>query len=99
MEKLDSGHGRQRVSNMIQRIGRFNCSILTDEFDRHSFKLLPNIGMYIVELMEGSLQKDLVEAWRWRPGGDALTSRRAGPARDLADMPGWQNDARLWPGP
>ncbi|KAF1842427.1 fructosyl amino acid oxidase [Cucurbitaria berberidis CBS 394.84] len=58
----------------------------------HSFKLLPNIGKHVVELIEGTLAEDLAQAWRWRPGGDALKSRRAAPAKDLADMPGWQHD-------
>jgi sarcosine oxidase/L-pipecolate oxidase len=60
---------------------------------RHSFKLLPNIGKHVVELLEGTLAEDLTYAWRWRPGnGDALQSRRAAPAKDLADMPGWKHD-------
>ncbi|KAK7449712.1 hypothetical protein VKT23_013185 [Stygiomarasmius scandens] len=59
----------------------------------HSFKLLPTVGKHIVELLEGTLQQELLEAWRWRPGsGDALQSRRAAPAKDLADLPGWKHD-------
>lgn len=61
----------------------------------HSFKLLPNIGKHVVELMEGSLPQDLADEWMWRPGGDALKSRRASPAKDLVDMPGWKHDAKL----
>ncbi|KAJ4181901.1 hypothetical protein NW759_017163 [Fusarium solani] len=61
----------------------------------HTFKLLPNIGKHVVELLEGTLPQQLAESWRWRPGGDALKSRRAAPAKDLADMPGWKHDARL----
>lgn len=60
----------------------------------HSFKLLPNIGKHIVELIEGTLSEELTHAWRWRPGGDALKSRRAAPAKDLADMPGWNHDPK-----
>ncbi|KZV65846.1 FAD dependent oxidoreductase [Peniophora sp. CONT] len=59
----------------------------------HSFKLLPIIGKYVVELLEGTLQDDMLQAWRWRPGsGDARKSRRTAPAKDLADMPGWKHD-------
>ncbi|EUC37111.1 hypothetical protein COCCADRAFT_1887 [Bipolaris zeicola 26-R-13] len=59
----------------------------------HTFKLLPNIGKHVVELLEGTLADDLAHAWRWRPGtGDALKSRRAAPAKDLSDMPGWKHD-------
>ncbi|KAL4872839.1 hypothetical protein BDV12DRAFT_161600 [Aspergillus spectabilis] len=61
----------------------------------HSFKILPNIGKHVVELIEGSLLDDLASAWRWRPGGDSLKSRRSAPAKDLADMPGWKHDAKL----
>ncbi|KAJ6104729.1 hypothetical protein N7523_011049 [Penicillium sp. IBT 18751x] len=61
----------------------------------HSFKLLPNIGKHVVELLEGSLSQDMADAWRWRPGGDALRSRRGAPAKDLADMPGWKHDAKM----
>lgn len=59
----------------------------------HSFKLLPCIGKHVVELIEGNLAPDLAEAWKWRPGsGDARKSTRAAPARDLAEMPGWNHD-------
>ncbi|KAL5120643.1 hypothetical protein ACEQ8H_001391 [Pleosporales sp. CAS-2024a] len=59
----------------------------------HSFKLLPNIGKHVVELLEERLADDLTYAWRWRPGsGDALKSRRDAPAKDLGDMPGWKHD-------
>ncbi|KAL4746967.1 hypothetical protein BDW72DRAFT_183787 [Aspergillus terricola var. indicus] len=62
----------------------------------HSFKLLPNIGKHVVELLEGRLESVFRDAWRWRPGsGDALKSRRAAPAKDLADMPGWRNEAKM----
>lgn len=61
----------------------------------HSFKLLPNIGKHVVELIEGSLSPDLADPWGWRPGGDALKSIRSAPAKDLADMPGWKHDAKL----
>ncbi|KAJ5222508.1 uncharacterized protein N7469_008748 [Penicillium citrinum] len=58
----------------------------------HSFKILPNIGKHVVELIEGTLSQELADSWRWRPGGDALKSRRAAPAKDLADMPGWKHE-------
>lgn len=80
-----------------------SCYLIVSEFSgaffffadlhSHTFKLLPNIGKHVVELIEGNLAEDLTHAWRWRPGGDALKSRRAAPAKDLADMPGWNHDA------
>ncbi|WVF66954.1 hypothetical protein IAT40_001697 [Kwoniella sp. CBS 6097] len=61
----------------------------------HSFKLLPNIGIHVVELIENRLPADLADAWRWRPGsGDALKSRREAAAKDLADLDGWRHDGR-----
>ncbi|OWZ61044.1 fructosyl amino acid oxidase [Cryptococcus neoformans Bt63] len=59
----------------------------------HSFKILPNIGKHVVELIEGTLAEDLAESWKWRPGsGDPLISRRAAPARDLSGLPGWNHE-------
>ncbi|KAJ3990477.1 FAD dependent oxidoreductase [Lentinula detonsa] len=69
------------------------CFVATGD-SGHSFKLLPIIGKHIVELFEGTLQEDLREAWRWRPGsGDARKSTRAAFAKDLADLPGWKHDS------
>ncbi|KAJ4476758.1 FAD dependent oxidoreductase [Lentinula aciculospora] len=60
----------------------------------HSFKLLPIIGRHVVELLEGTLQEGMQEAWRWRPGsGDARKSRRAARAKDLVELPGWKHDS------
>lgn len=60
---------------------------------RHTFKLLPIIGKYVVALVEGTLQDDMRSAWRWRSGsGDARRSTRRGRAEDLADHPGWRHD-------
>ncbi|KAJ5658641.1 uncharacterized protein N7484_002290 [Penicillium longicatenatum] len=74
---------------------RWKNFILATGDSGHSFKLLPNIGKHVVELIEGSLSDELAYEWRWRPGGDALKSRRGAPAKDLADMPGWRHDAQL----
>ncbi|KAI2608735.1 fructosyl amino acid oxidase [Hypoxylon fragiforme] len=72
---------------------RWKNFILATGDSGHTFKLLPNIGKHVVELIEGSLDDKFVQAWRWRPGGDALRSKRGAPAKDLADMPGWNHDA------
>ncbi|CAI6294091.1 unnamed protein product [Periconia digitata] len=71
---------------------RWKNFVLATGDSGHTFKLLPNIGKHVVELLEGSLAGDLKEAWRWRPGGDALKSRRAAPARDLSEVPGWREE-------
>ncbi|KAJ5752610.1 hypothetical protein N7520_009527 [Penicillium odoratum] len=74
---------------------RWKNFILATGDSGHSFKLLPNIGRHVVELIEGSLSDELAYEWRWRPGGDALKSIRGAPAKDLADMPGWKHDSKL----
>ncbi|KAI2778003.1 fructosyl peptide oxidase [Daldinia loculata] len=74
---------------------RWKNFILATGDSGHTFKLLPIIGKHVVELVENNLAEDLAHAWRWRPGGDALKSRRAAPAKDLADMPGWNHDDDL----
>lgn len=73
-------------------IGISNGLCTNAKYTRHSFKILPNIGKHVVELIEGTLSQELADSWRWRPGGDALKSRRAAPAKDLADMPGWKHE-------
>ncbi|PSN71712.1 fructosyl peptide oxidase [Corynespora cassiicola Philippines] len=71
---------------------KWNNLIVATGDSGHTFKLLPNIGKHVVELIEDRLAQDLAHAWRWRPGGDARKSRRVAPAKDLADMPGWNHD-------
>lgn len=61
----------------------------------HSFKILPNVGKHVVEMVEGRLPEDMAEAWRWGRGGDARKSTRAAPPQDLADLPGWRHDPKL----
>ncbi|KAK2610192.1 hypothetical protein N8I77_003644 [Diaporthe amygdali] len=77
---------------------RWKNFILATGDSGHSFKLLPNIGKHVVDLIEGNLAPDLIDAWGWRPGsGDARKSTRAAPAKNLSEMPGWKHDqeARL----
>ncbi|KAK7431159.1 hypothetical protein QQZ08_002199 [Neonectria magnoliae] len=80
---------------LICEYPRWKNLIVASGDSGHTFKLLPNIGKHVVALIEGTLQQDFVDSWRWRPGGDALKSRRAAPAKDLADLPGWKHDMRL----
>jgi len=89
VEELYIGHRGQRVSDKPKAAKDYELP--NSIFCRHSFKLLPNIGKHVVELIDGSLSQDLANAWRWRPGGDALKSTRDAPAKDLADMPGWKH--------
>ncbi|KAL2169034.1 hypothetical protein VTG60DRAFT_6533 [Thermothelomyces hinnuleus] len=69
---------------ICEHYGWKNFFLATGDSGRgHGFKLLlPSIGKHVVELIEGSLDADLAEAWRWRRGeGDPLKSIRAAPAK------------------
>lgn len=58
----------------------------------HGFKFLPVLGKYIVEMMEGTLDPEIGQKWRWRPGAqlsDYSTNPHPESPEDLNDMPGW----------
>lgn len=65
----------------------------------HGFKFFPIIGKYVADLLEGLLDSDLANAWRWKPNQEFVkdASRLDGPEADLRDLKGWMNDrvARL----
>lgn len=55
----------------------------------HGFKFLPNIGKYIVKKLEGSLEPELDEAWRWKLNPDFAakpSTRRPRPHLNLEDI-------------
>ncbi|OKL57028.1 hypothetical protein UA08_07345 [Talaromyces atroroseus] len=62
----------------------------------HAFKFIPIIGMYVSQLLDGTLPEKLKVKWRWAPSTTALTSRPgakhmfAAPMQELGDLPGWQ---------
>ncbi|WVQ65965.1 uncharacterized protein L199_004143 [Kwoniella botswanensis] len=60
----------------------------------HTFKMLPIVGRYVVDLIEGKLSDEDRLRWRWRPEGKkAGDIGREGPKPDdLADKPGWCHD-------
>lgn len=51
----------------------------------HGFKFLPNIGLYVVQMLEGELASKYASAWRWRPDQQIVqdTSRPDVPAVSL----------------
>ncbi|EXJ96293.1 hypothetical protein A1O1_01419 [Capronia coronata CBS 617.96] len=58
----------------------------------HGFKFLPNIGKYIVDMVEGRLDPELQSLWAWRFGSDPPAStveRHPFPERDLGELDGW----------
>ncbi|KAL3462387.1 FAD dependent oxidoreductase [Aspergillus heterothallicus] len=58
----------------------------------HGFKFLPVLGKYIVQMMEGTLDPEIAQKWKWRPGAklaDYETNPHPQTPEDLNDMPGW----------
>ncbi|KAL3462741.1 FAD dependent oxidoreductase [Aspergillus heterothallicus] len=58
-----------------------------------AFKMLPVMGKYISDLVEGkSLDPVLQDAWKWRPSQKTIEKRFGGNGRteDLKDMDGWR---------
>ncbi|KAL7421440.1 hypothetical protein Q5752_004326 [Cryptotrichosporon argae] len=60
----------------------------------HTFKMLPLVGKYAADLIEGKLSEEDRERWRWRPeqrkSGD--TGREGAQPEDLNSLPGWRHD-------
>jgi sarcosine oxidase/L-pipecolate oxidase len=74
--------------------------ILASGASGHGFKMLPTIGKYVADLIEGKkLQSLFQEAWRWRPemsGGRTVSDdSRPGKGGDLndAEQDGWKSAA------
>ncbi|TFK56807.1 DAO-domain-containing protein [Heliocybe sulcata] len=70
----------------------------------HGFKMLPTVGRYVADLVEGKEDewqklehgKELKDKWRWRP--DTADKRpgddsRPGRGGDLSEEEGWEGDA------
>ncbi|KAI7554521.1 hypothetical protein KC331_g489 [Hortaea werneckii] len=57
----------------------------------HGFKFLPVIGKYIVDMLEGKLDAQTQQKWRWRPGlrVDHIPDPHILPLIDLNGVPGW----------
>lgn len=58
----------------------------------HSFKFLPVLGKYIVDMLEGTLKTDHAVAWRWRPGHKPAQKSLAhlDPETELSTLHGWK---------
>ncbi|OKL58134.1 hypothetical protein UA08_06584 [Talaromyces atroroseus] len=57
----------------------------------HGFKFLPVLGKYIVDMMEGTLDPEIAQKWKWRPGAKMVnfeTNPHPDTPEDLNDMPG-----------
>jgi sarcosine oxidase/L-pipecolate oxidase len=59
----------------------------------HGFKFLPTVGKYIVDMIEGKLEKKYEELWQWKFGEDppeTTLERHPYPPRDLGQLEGWK---------
>lgn len=58
----------------------------------HGFKFLPVVGKYIVDLLEGTLDPEIVQKWRWRPNQrvEANNLAHMDPELELGDLTGWR---------
>lgn len=55
----------------------------------HAWKFLPNIGKYVVQMINGELREEMMKRWAWDrsdEGGNCITYL---PSRDLKDIPGY----------
>jgi sarcosine oxidase/L-pipecolate oxidase len=63
----------------------------------HGFKMMPVVGKYVVQSIEGVLEEEARKSWRWRPGAK-MQHANPHPASllELSEMPGWKRrSARL----
>lgn len=62
----------------------------------HGFKFLPVIGKYVVEMLEGQLDRETEGQWRWRPEME-MRNRGDDPHPlsliDLHNVPGWSRES------
>jgi sarcosine oxidase/L-pipecolate oxidase len=58
----------------------------------HGFKFLPIIGKYVADMLEGKLDKELVDLWSWKFGKIPANFRdpHPFPLRDLSELTGWK---------
>ncbi|KAJ5281316.1 FAD dependent oxidoreductase [Penicillium angulare] len=58
----------------------------------HGFKFLPVVGKYVADLLEGTLDADIVSKWQWRAGQkvEAKNLAHMDPDLELEDLAGWR---------
>jgi sarcosine oxidase/L-pipecolate oxidase len=58
----------------------------------HGFKFLPVIGKYVANLLEGTLDPEIVSQWQWRAGRKVTAKNLAhlDPEMELSDLTGWK---------
>ncbi|OJJ62980.1 hypothetical protein ASPSYDRAFT_55693 [Aspergillus sydowii CBS 593.65] len=65
----------------------------------HGFKFMPIIGKYIADMLEGKLDRQYAELWKWRFGATPVKTGKEPhpwPQRDLGELDGWRGrNARI----
>ncbi|KAJ5542604.1 FAD dependent oxidoreductase [Penicillium sp. DV-2018c] len=58
----------------------------------HGFKFLPVIGKYVADMLEGTLDQEIVRQWQWRAGQKSTATNLAhlDPELELRDLTGWK---------
>ncbi|OJI97989.1 hypothetical protein ASPVEDRAFT_79660 [Aspergillus versicolor CBS 583.65] len=59
----------------------------------HGFKFMPIIGKYIADMLEGKLDKEYEELWKWRFGATPVKTGKEPhpwPQRDPGELVGWR---------
>jgi len=52
----------------------------------HSWKFLPNIGRYVIQMLDRTLDKEMTEKWAWDRPTDGAACEMYIPTRDLKDI-------------
>ncbi|ODV83859.1 hypothetical protein CANARDRAFT_72936 [[Candida] arabinofermentans NRRL YB-2248] len=82
---------------IIDKVPESNNLYVATGDSGHGFKFLPNIGKYIVSKLEGTLDKELDEFWKWKPATEGFDPfkcdwRIVSDFPDLKDI-NWTSDA------
>ena len=58
----------------------------------HGFKFLPVVGKYVTDMLEGTLDPEIVRQWQWRAGqkSNAKNLAHLDPEMELAELTGWK---------
>ncbi|WRT67614.1 uncharacterized protein IL334_004586 [Kwoniella shivajii] len=76
---------------------RYKGLILATGDCGHTFKMLPIVGKYVADLIEGKLSEEDEKRWKWRPEGRNPddTGREGLKPQDLSDKEGWCHDGDI----
>lgn len=58
---------REKSHFLIDKVPNFNNLIIATGDSGHGYKFLPNIGKYIVQRIDGSLDDEIAKIWSWNP--------------------------------